>query len=213
MPIMAYRTPVAVCALVTVLALAGCSAPAEPAAPGTSGAATPSAAPAGGGITLPEQTVGSEVDCSLYSFDDLSALWGVPMVDMDLGTVIEAGGAGGIRYSCDYNETDSGLGLTVVLEYREFDTEDGAIQDLANVRSGAVIDGVTYTQLDDVADLGDEAFFATKADLVGDPSNPSELLYVRSGSLVVLLTATNLDGVQPEYRDNLIATWRLHLEA
>ena len=62
-------------------------------------------------VKLADQTVGSKVDCSLYTLNELSTLWGVSMVDTD-DTMVTSLSDGGKLYSCNYNETDSGLGLS-----------------------------------------------------------------------------------------------------
>ncbi len=161
-------------------------------------------------LGLPKQSVGSDADCSLYNLSELQALWGVPMVDTDTNKVVSLSD-GGELYSCDYNQTDSGLGLTVAIEYRVFKSEDAAKREIDNTRSGAKIDNTVYFVQDEQSGIGDEAFFSTPAKKVNDPKNPSELLYVRKGNVVLLLSATNLDGVGSTYRDNLLKTYRLHL--
>lgn len=205
---MTSRPLTAALVLTASIALAGCSAPApdETTAPAPVESPAPSTS---NDLGLPAQTLGSDPDCSLYSLDDLSAVWGVPLVDTDTSTVIEAGGLGGIIYGCDYNETDDGTGLTVSLSYREYDTPEGAIQYLADIRSGADADGDGGQAVEDVPGLGDEAFYSFKTELVGTPKNLSESLYVRTGNLALQINSTNLGGVKPEYRQLLIDTYTL----
>lgn len=197
----------------TILVLAGCSAT-PPAAPEPD--TTESAAPApadgadgGTGLGIPTQTVDTDVDCSLYSFDEISTLWGVPITDNDVTKVLPTGGAfNGKLYGCDYNETDSGAGLTVELSFREYDTADGAIQYMNDIRDGASSDGVIAYELEDVAGLGDEAFYTVDPFFVGTDGEVL-LLYTRTDNLMLLLSATNLDGIQPGYKELLQETYRL----
>lgn len=195
------------------LALAACAAPA--AAPGTAEPdATAEPAPADGGASdlgLPAQTIGTDTDCSLYSNEEIGALWGVPIVDNDIDTVIETGGLGGLLYGCDYNQTDDGTGLTIGITYYEYDTEEGALQHFADAFSGAAFDGEgTGQEIDELTGVGDQAGILYKAELVGTPQNLSELLYVRNGSLVMEITITDIiNGVKPEFRDLLVDTYQL----
>jgi|GEM_PF-2844321 hypothetical protein len=192
-----------------VLILTGCSTPA-PEEPETPDGTAETSAPAeeGGGLGLPPQTIGSDTDCSLFSNDEIGALWAVPIADNDVTKVIETGGLGGKLYNCDYNETDSGLGLTVDLEYREYDSVDGAIQYMTDIRNGSSFEGTIYYEIEEVPGLGDEAFFSIDPDLSGAEAAVL-LLYTRTDNLMLLLSATNLEGVKPEYRDLLVETYKL----
>lgn len=166
---------------------------------------TPSESAPASGVGLPAQTVGSAPDCSLYTVEELEAVWGVSFVDFDEGTVVETSD-GGVLYSCDYNETDSGTGLTFIIEYRDFATVEGAERDIANVRDGA---GTTFVN-NDVAGVGDEAFFS-------DPANPDNILgknqrqlYARFGDVVLLVTALDLAGAAPDFGDKILESVALH---
>lgn len=193
------------------LVLSACSAPATDSGttePDSGATSEPAPADEATGLNLPPQTIGTDTDCSLYTNEEISALWGVPITDNDQGQVIETGGLGGKLYSCDFNETDSGLGLTVDLEFREYDTEEGAIQYITDIRNAASFNDVVYFENIEVPGLGDEAFFSVDPDVA--PENELVvLLYTRTDNLMLLLTASNLDGVKPEYRDLLIETYNL----
>ncbi len=161
-------------------------------------------------LKLPKQTVGQEADCSLYTLAELATLWGVPMTDTDINKVIETSD-GGKLYSCSYNETDSGMGLTFSVEFREFMSEEKAKIDMANTRDGAKIGDTVYFVQDEQQGVGDEAFFSLPAKQVGNPKNPTEQLYARKGNVVILLSATNLSGVGTDYRDKILQSYKLHL--
>jgi hypothetical protein len=141
----------------------------------------------------------------------LSKVWGIPLTDTD-DRKVSSTSDGGKLYSCDYNETDSGSGLSFNIEFREFATEEKAKSDIQNTRDGAKFGETVYFVQDEVEDIGDEAFFSTTARLVGDPKNPTELLYARRDNVVMLLSATNLDGVKSDYREKVLASYRLHLK-
>ncbi len=158
---------------------------------------------------LPKQTVASDTDCSLYDFAQLEPIWGVKFVDMDINKVIELSD-GGQLYSCKYNETDSGLGLTVSIEYRAFKSEEAAKKDMANVRDGAKLGDEVYFVQEEQTGVGDEAFFSTPKRQVDNPKNPNKQLYVRKGNLVMLWSAVNLDGIKPTYGDNILKSYKLH---
>lgn len=161
---------------------------------------------------LAQQTVGKPADCSLYTFTDLGKIWGVTFVDTDINNVSELNSDGGKQYSCKYNETDSGKGLTVDIEFREHASVDAAKQAINDTRSGAKYGDTVYYALDDVASLGDEAFFSLPAKQVNNPKNVEEQLYVRKGSVVFLISATNLDGVDGTYRDKILSSYKLHFQ-
>lgn len=162
-------------------------------------------------LKLPAQTVGKEADCSLYTLAELATLWGVPMTDTDINKVIETSD-GGKLYSCNYNETDSGMGLAFSIEFREFMSEEKAKTDMANTRDGAKIGDTVYFVQDEQQGVGDEAFFSLPQRQVGNPKNPTEQLYARKGNVVMLLSATNLSGVKADYRDKILQSYKLHLQ-
>jgi hypothetical protein len=201
-----------VSAVAATLALTGCSAPSPDGGttePG-SGATTEPAPAEGSGLDLPAQTLGGEADCSLFSPTELEAIWGIAFIDTDLGTVIEGGGDGGILYDCDYN-TDDGLGLSVGFTFREHATEEGALQDMTDRRGASDFDGDAGIEHEDVAGIGDDAFIDFDADTIGTTSYASESLYVRVGTLVLQINATDLSGIKPEYREALKQTALLKL--
>lgn len=199
-------------ALLTLL-LTGCSAPAaDPATdPGSASEGTTETEPpadAGSGLDLPGQTVGADTDCSFISNDQIASIWGFDVVDLDVSMVIEAGGVGGILYGCDYNQSDDGTGLTIGIDIREYVSADGPAQYFADALSGAEFDGEGGQVIEPVAGVGEQAGILTKAELVGTPQNLSELLIVQNGTLLVEISVTDIiDGVKPEYRDLLVATY------
>jgi hypothetical protein len=195
------------------LLLAGCAAPAaDPATdPGSGSEGTTETEPpadAGSGLDLPGQTVGSETDCSFLSDDRISSIWGFDVVDLDISTVIEAGGVGGILYGCDWNQSDDGTGLTIGVEIRELVSVDGASQYFADALSGAEFDGEGGILIEPVSGVGDQAGVQTDAELVGTPQNLNEILIVQNGAAIVQISVTDIiNGVKPEYRDLLVATY------
>jgi len=195
------------------LLLTGCSAPAaDPATdPGSGSEGTTETEPpadAGSGLELPGQTVGSDTDCSFISNEQITEVWGFEVVDLDISMVIEAGGVGGILYGCDYNQSDDGTGLTIGIDIREYVSADGPAQYFADALNGAEFDGEGGQVIEPVAGVGEQAGILTKAELVGTPQNLSELLIVQDGTLLVEISVTDIiNGVKPEYRDLLVATY------
>jgi len=188
------------------LSLVGCAA-ADPDGAGSSSTgsndtATPDASESTTRLALPEQTVGADADCSFTTGDALSAIWGVPFVDTDANLVIEGGGDGGILWECGWNETDSGLGLSIVLQFREHRSEDTAVADIAEARSVAELAPDDGAVADEIAGVGDEGVFTTAQDGVV----VNEQASVRYGSTVVLVSAVNLGGVGPDTRDRIVET-------
>lgn len=199
-------------ALPAVLLLAGCGAATPPSSDGSAGGGTTApdeTSSNGGGVVLPEQTVGAEPDCSLYSVEELESVWGVSFVDFDQGTVLPTTD-GGVFYSCDYNETDSGMGLTFDIEYRDFATVEGAEQDIANIRDGAAFGDKVYFITTEVEGVGDEAFFSDPSDSEGFIAKSQRQLYARFGNVVLLVSAVNLDGTEPDYGDKILESVALH---
>lgn len=213
------RTPLALtAAFAAAVSLAACSGAdpdsTEPVVTSDASATTPApttaaAEPTGPAVRpdLPAQTVGALADCSMWDFASLEAIWGVPFTDTDDNQVIELNGPGTQRYSCDYNETDSGLGLTVVVEFEQYLTEAEAVQAMNDTRSGAVFGDTVYYVLEDVSGVGDEAFFSTNASDEANPAPVQTQIYARYGNLVVLGSALNLDGLdKAAAQDGLVAT-------
>ncbi|MBA4247917.1 MAG: hypothetical protein C0444_06445 [Microbacterium sp.] len=204
-------TPAAI--LLSAALLAGCSAPAADGS-GTTGESTgtgaeaPAPADGGSDLGLPGQTVGADTDCSFLADDQVAAIWGFDVVDLDISMVIEAGGVGGILYGCDYNQSDDGTGLTVGVDIREYVSPDGPTRYFADALSGAEFDGEGGQLIEPVSGVGEEAGILTKAELVGTPQNLSELLIVRNGNLLIEVSITDIiNGVKPEYRDLLVDTY------
>jgi len=165
-------------------------------------------------VKLPKQTVGQEADCSLYNLDELSKVWGVTLTQQKSSKVINISAEGGKLYTCEYNETNWGKGLNFSIEYKEYPSVEAAKNEMAGTREAAKFDDqATEDQVnfenDEQQGVGDEAFFnyskkATKKVL--------ELLYVRKGNVVMLVSATNLDGVGPDYREKIIKSYKLHFD-
>jgi uncharacterized protein (UPF0333 family) len=161
---------------------------------------------------LPKQTVGQQPDCSLYSLEEIASIWGVPMTDTDIdgSKVMQINGPQNYQYECDYNETDSGLGLTVSIQYKVYENEDAAKSSISNTRSGAKFGDTVYFINDEVSNIGDEAFFSKSAN--GALNTKEEQLYARDGNVVYLMTAVNLDGIQSNAREKILETYRLKLK-
>ena len=98
----------------------------------------------GNGLKLAAQTVGQMADCGAYNFSELTGVWGVPFVDTDINKVQQLSADGGKLYSCVYNQTDSGMGVTYSIEYREHVSVDRAKQDMNDVRSTEKYGDKTY---------------------------------------------------------------------
>lgn len=212
---MTSRLPLAVAPAATALLavlLTGCAAPAAeaPTDPGAgSEGTTAPEPPAAEGPDLPAQTVGADTDCSFLADDQVTAVWGFDVVDLDISTVIEAGGVGGILYGCDWNQSDDGTGLTIGVEVRDYVSPDGATQYFADARNGADFDGEGGIVLEPVDGIGEEAGVLANANTADTPEFYTETLIVRSGTLLVQVTVTDItNGVTPgQYRDQLAATY------
>jgi hypothetical protein len=204
-------TPAAI--LLSAALLAGCSAPAVDGSDTTgestdTGAEAPAPADGGSDLGLPGQTVGSDTDCSFLADDQVAAIWGFDVVDLDISMVIEAGGVGGILYGCDWNQSDDGTGLTIGVEIRELVSVDGASQYFADALSGAEFDGEGGILIEPVSGVGDQAGVQTNAELVGTAQNLNEILIVHNGAAIVQISVTDIiNGVKPEYRDLLVDTY------
>ncbi|MDX2026151.1 hypothetical protein [Microcella sp.] len=213
---MTFRVPTLVTPLALVIAaglLVGCSSPADSGGdtvtePDTS---SESSAPddSGTDLGLPAQTVGSDTDCSFLADDQVAAVWGFDVVDLDISMVIEAGGVGGILYGCDWNQSDDGTGLTIGVEVTEYVSADGPTQAFADALSGAEFDGEGGIDFEPLAGVGEEAAVLANLNQVDTPVFYNETLMVRSGALLVEITVTDITGgVTPaQYRDQLVATY------
>jgi hypothetical protein len=157
------------------------------------------------------QTVGKPTDCSQYSYEELTAVWGVPFIDIDIKDVVELTVDGGIQYGCNYNQTNDGTGVTYAIEYREFPSVDQAIQEIANVKSSAQFGDKVYFTIDPIPNLGDEAFYWTRS-LAEGIKDMNQQMYVRKGSVVFMLSGVNIDGVNADYKDKLLKSFQLHFE-
>ncbi len=163
------------------------------------------------GLALPAQTVGQQPDCSLYTLEDIAKIWGVPMTDTDVdGTkVSQINGPQNYQYECDYNQTDSGSGLSVILNFKVYESEDAAKTSIKNTRDGAKFGETVYFTNDEVSGIGDEAFFSTSTSTT--LSGRQEQLYARKGNVVMLITGVDLAGKNATYRDKILQTYRLKL--
>lgn len=160
---------------------------------------------------LTAQTVGQDADCSHYSFDDLGSIWGVTFTDTDTGRVTELNAEGGKLYTCGYNETNSGTGVTVDIEYREYASEASAKQSINDTRSTEKYGDTVYYDKEELSGIGDEAFLWAKH--VTDGSKlANRQMYVRKGSVVFLLSTVNLDGVDATANNKLQSTYKLHFD-
>jgi hypothetical protein len=161
---------------------------------------------------LPKQTVGQQPDCSLYSLEDIAGIWGVPMTDTDVdgSKVIQITGPQNYQYECDYNQTDSGSGLSVSIQYKVYEDESAAKTSIQNTRDGAKFGESVYFINDEVENIGDEAFFSKSTNT--NINTDEEQLYARDGNVVYLLTAVDLDGAPANARDKILETYRLKLQ-
>jgi hypothetical protein len=205
-------TPAAL--LLSAALLAGCSAPAVDGSDTTgestdTGAEAPAPADGGSDLGLPGQTVGSDTDCSFLADDQVAAIWGFDVVDLDISMVIEAGGVGGILYGCDWNQSDDGTGLTIGVEVTEYVSPDGPVQAFADALSGAEFDGEGGIDFQPLAGVGEEAAVLANLNQVDTPVFYNETLMVRSGALLVEITVTDItNGITPaQYRDQLVDTY------
>lgn len=156
---------------------------------------------------IKSQTVGQSTDCSLYSFEELGEVWGVPFVDTDINKVNQLSASGGKLYSCTYNETDSGQGATFAIEYREHPSVDSAKQSIADTLSTEKYGDKVFYIREDVAGVGDQAFHFTQ-----NTDNPkNRQMFVRKGNVVFMLSGVNLAGAPVDYKDKLKASYLLHL--
>ena len=213
---MTSRVPTLVTPLALLIAaglLVGCSSPADSGGdtgtePDTSSESS-TTDDSGTDLGLPGQTVGSDTDCSFLGDDQVAAIWGFDVVDLDISMVIEAGGVGGILYGCDWNQSDDGSGLTIGVEVTEYVSADGPVQAFADALSGAEFDGEGGIDLEPLAGVGEEAAVLANLNQVDTPVFYNETLMVRSGALLVEITVTDITGgVTPaQYRDQLVATY------
>lgn len=162
-------------------------------------------------VTLKSQTVGQPVDCSTYNYEELSKVWGVPFVDIDANNVSQLSTAGGKLYSCSYNQTNSGLGVTFSIEYREHPSVDSAKQSMSDTRSSAKYGDTVYFLQEEKTGVGDEAVFSSVPKKAG-VKNANQQIYIRKGNVIFLLSGVNLDGVDDSYKDKLVASYRLHFQ-
>lgn len=162
-------------------------------------------------LKLKAQTVGQQADCSTYTFDELSKVWGVPFVDTDINKVSELSTNGGKLYSCAYNQTDSGTGVSYVIEYREYPSVESAKQSMNDTRSTEKYGDTVYYLKEDKAGVGDEAFFWARNRTDGSKES-NQQMYIRKGAVVFLLSAVNLDGVDSTFKDKLVSSYKLHYE-
>ena len=160
-------------------------------------------------VKLLSQTVGQQADCSAYTFTELSQVWGVPFADTDINKVSQLSTNGGKLYSCTYNETNSGTGLSYTIEYREHPSVDDAKRSMNDTRSTEKYGDTVYYLKEDKSGVGDEAFLWARNRKDGSKES-NQQLYVRKGNVVFLLSGVNLDGVDASYKDKLVASYKLH---
>ena len=162
-------------------------------------------------VKLASQTVGQPADCSTYSFTELQKIWGVPFVDTDINNVSALSSDVGKLYSCGYNETDSGTGVTFTIEYREHPSIDSAKQSMNDTRSTEKYGDTVYYLKEEKAGVGDEAFFWAR-NRTDSSKEVNQQMYIRKGTVVFLLSGVNLSGVDTSYKDKLLASYRLHFQ-
>ncbi|MGB3023212.1 MAG: hypothetical protein WBB39_00190 [Candidatus Saccharimonadales bacterium] len=179
--------------------------------PSTSNTTSTSSNTENSSVKLASQTVGKPADCSTYSFSELQKVWGVPFVDTDINNVSALSSDGGKLYSCGYNETDSGTGVTFTIEYREHPNVDSAKQSMNDTRSTEKYGDTVYYLKEDKAGVGDEAFFWAR-NRTDSSKEVNQQMYIRKGTVVFLLSGVNLSGVDTSYKDKLLASYRLHFQ-
>lgn len=172
---------------------------------------TPAESPKTTTLKLMAQKVGSKADCSLYNFDELSKIWGVPFTDTDINNVSQLSTAGGLLYSCSYNQTDSGKGVTFTIDYREHLDVESAKRSINDTKSTEKYGDVVYYKKEDVSGIGDEAFLWSK-NRTDKGKDMNQQLYVRKDNVVFLLSGVNIDGVSADYKDKLIQSYKLHFK-
>ena len=160
---------------------------------------------------LVAQTVGKDADCSTYTFKELEGVWGVPFTDTDINKVTELSTSGGKQYSCSYNETNSGMGVTLSVEVREHPSVEAAKQSMNDTRSTEKYGDTVYYLKEDKANVGDEAFLWARNRTDGSKES-NQQLYVRKNNVVFLLSGVNLSGVDASYKDKLVASYKLHFK-
>lgn len=160
---------------------------------------------------LPDQTVGQQPDCSLYTFDELGKIWGVTFTDTDVdgSKVSELTGPGTKLYECDYNETNSGQGVSFVIQYKEYATTAAAVSEMSGVRSSAKYGDKVYFIHEEKSGVGDEAFFSKSAG-TGTLSNTNQQIYIRKDNVIFLLSGVNLAGTDDTYKEKLVSSYKLH---
>ena len=163
------------------------------------------------GLKLSAQTVGQQPDCSLYTFDELGKIWGVTFTDTDVNgsKVSELTGPGTKLYECDYNETNSGQGVSFVIQHKEYSTTAAAVSEMTNVRSSAKYGDKVYFIQEEKSGVGDEAFFSKGAG-TGSLANTNQQMYIRKDNVVFLLSGVNLAGTDDSYKDKLVSSYKLH---
>ena len=197
----------------TLFAGVGCSSAAPTAAPtpvdpsptaSDPGPTPPPATTAPGDTRVPAQTAGQQSDCSLYTLDELSAVWGVTFKTVRTNEVTWAiyDRESGTDAMCDYVEADFS-GVSVLIRLVQFEGETDAVASFADER------GDDYYQNTDAPGLGDEAFTAIAHDEAGASSRRFSALRARLGALVVHAEAKNLSGLPVDALDKLMHTLQL----
>ncbi len=152
---------------------------------------------------VPRQTIDAEPDCSNYPVADIERVWGPgvqPPAPGGSNKVRPITGPTNYQWTCRYDYDDS-LGLSVALEFRVWATDDEAKHDFASIRQG---EESFAKRPPDRVPAGDEAFVAAPT-----AKDVSRQIYVRSGRVRVLFSATNLGGTQPDYTNKLVQTFKL----
>ena len=131
--------------------------------------------------------------------------------DNSTAKVSEITGPNTKQFECDYNETDSGKGVTFVISYRQYADEAAAKTEMNSIRSTEKYGDTVYYLKEDKPGVGDEAFFWSRNRTDGS-KEANQQLYVRNSNVVFLLSGVNLDGVDASYKDKLAASYKLHFE-
>jgi hypothetical protein len=160
---------------------------------------------------IPFKTVGDVADCLTYTFAELSEVWGVTFTDDDNSTtkVTEINGPDTRQFACIYNETNSGMGVSYSIEYRQYADTEAAKTDIADIRSTEKYGDTIYYTKEEKSGVGDEAFFWSKYRADGS-KEVNQQMYIRKDNVVFLLSGVNLEGVDASYKDKLLTSYKLH---
>lgn len=140
---------------------------------------------------IPFKAVGELADCSTYTFAELAPVWGVTFTDDDNSTakVSEITGPNTKQFECDYNETDSGKGVTFVISYRQY-ADEARKTEMNSVRSTEKYGDTVYYLKEDKSGVGDEAFSGHETARTVAKKRTSNFMFVIAMSYSCCLAST-----------------------